>query len=135
MMKNTKVITFQVILPLIIGIFIYATLREQPPFKQYIPWLTPVFDVSFLPRFFKIFLVFRLPDMLWTFSFISALNLRLKNTLQSAFIVTSIFIIYEYFQYEGIFAGTGDVGDIFYSLCAVIIYILLFWRKNHEEKT
>jgi len=133
MSKQLKVIIFQVILPLLIGVFIYATLREQPPFKHFIPWSLPVFNISFLPRFLFVFVVYRMPDMLWTFSFVSILNYYQRNLLLSSLIVISVVIIYEYFQYEGIINGTGDVGDIFYSLCSVIIYII-FFRGNNNEK-
>jgi len=133
MSKQLKTIIFQAILPLLVGVFIYATLREQPPFEQFIPWNTPVFEINFLPRFLFVFIVYRMPDMLWTFSFVSVLNFYQKNTLRSSLIVISIVIIYEYFQYEGIINGTGDVGDVFYSLCSVIIYII-FFRGNNNEK-
>jgi len=55
--------------------------------------------------------------------------------LVSSIIVISIVIIYEYLQYENIINGTGDVGDIFYSLCSVIIYIIFFRRINSEKTT
>jgi len=126
-----KNIALQVVLPLIIGILIYATLRDQPPFKKFIPWDVPIYDISSLPRFLFIFIVYRLPDMLWTFAFISAINMHLKKTLLSAFIVLSVLVFFEYCQYEGLLSGTGDVGDIFYSLCSIIIYLLLY---EEEEK-
>ena len=134
MSKRIKLIVLQVALPLVVGLMIYTTLRAQPPFSQFIPWDTPVFMLNFLPRFLYVFIVFRLPGMLWTFSFISATDAILKNSLLSASIVLSIFISYEYLQYEGVIRGTGDVGDIFYSLITVILYIIIFGGKRNEKK-
>ena len=130
MSRNKKIIVFQIILPLILGILIYALFRRQPPFGQYLPWDSPAFDISFLPNFLYIFIVYWLPGMLWTFAFISALNMKLKRALTSAFIVMSVVIVYEYLQYRGIINGVGDVEDIFHSLCAVMIYILFFRRDR-----
>ena len=134
MSKRTNVIIFQVALPLLIGVAIYATLRAQPPFSPSIPWETPVFTLSSLPRFLYIFLVFQLPGMLWTFSFLSALNICVKNSLLASMIVLSIIIAYEYLQYLGLLSGTGDIGDIFCSMCAIILYLIVFGGKRNVKK-
>ena len=132
--QRSRVIIFQVVLPLVIGTLVYALLRRQPPFAQHLPWDNPVFDVSFLPRFLYIFVVYRLPGLTWAFAFIRALDMKLKRPIVSAFIVIAVNTVYEYFQYRGIFTGTGDVGDVFYALCAVIIYILIWGRDKNERK-
>jgi len=135
MSNKVRIIVF-VILPLVIGFLIYALLREQPPFKHLLPWITPVIDIStLLPRFLYVFVLYRLPDMLWAFSFLTALDIRLKNPMFSSFIVISLFILYEYLQYEGIIRGTGDVGDIFFTLCAVLIYIFTKGGTKNAKNT
>jgi len=132
MSKKVKITVF-VVFPLLFGVLIYALLRDQPPFRHLIPWSTPAIDISSLPRFIRVFIVYRLPDMLWAFSFITALDMRLNNSILSSLIVLSMFITYEYMQYESIVRGTGDVGDIFFVLNTIIIYILTLGRKKNAK--
>jgi hypothetical protein len=129
-LRNTKTILCQITLPLFLGILVYALLRKEPPFGYFLPWRKPIFDVSYFPHAIYAFVVYRLPDMLWTFSFISALDMQLKKASLSAVIVTTIFILYEYCQHTNVLNGTGDFGDVFFSLCSVIAYILFFRRER-----
>ncbi|MCL2546541.1 MAG: hypothetical protein FWE06_05015 [Oscillospiraceae bacterium] len=128
--RKSKTLLLQVILPIILGILIYALLRTRPPFGQYLPWRTPAFSLAFLPRFLRVFIIYRLSNMLWTFAFVAALNLKIKKATTSAFIVMTVIIVFEYCQYVGILSGTSGVTDIFYALLAVLIYTMFFGKKR-----
>ena len=132
-MQLKQKILFQVIIPLLAGFLIYAFFYPSPPFGGYLPWDNPLLDVSFLPRPLYVIFIFNLPGALWTFSFISALDMVLRDSLKSVIIVMSVIITFEYCQQIDIINGTGDVGDVLASMCSVIIYILFFRRLTNEK--
>jgi hypothetical protein len=131
MSKKTKIILYQIV-PLLIGILIYALFRHQPPFERYLPWDNPIFDIGFLPRFLLDFILYNLSDALWAFAFVGALDMCIKKPLKSAAIVMIAVIVFEYCQLIGIIKGTGDVGDIFFSMCAVVIYTIFLGGRNEK---
>jgi len=130
-----KIIIFRIISPLLIGVFVYAVIKENPPFNQYIPWGNPLIDISFLPKFLYDIIMRNLIDALWAFSFVNALDIFIRKPFISASVVLLLTILFEACQYFAIINGTGDIWDVFYSLCALIIYLLFFKgvRKNEKE--
>jgi hypothetical protein len=135
-LKNTFWnIMFQVILPIIIGLSIYAFWREinfiDPTHKVF-----PLFPASHIPPCIK----YNLPDGLWLFALISALfflwvgdNSRRPITF---WIITVVFFSFltEIFQAFKIIPGTFDWADIITYSFAILFSLIIQLMKKYKPK-
>ena len=111
-----------VAVPLLLGIAIYFLFRRIQVLGTH-----PVIDIEG-NQFFS-FLAYNVPDGLWLFSFLSAIQLIWnKNSIGfHAWIFSILFVTLftEVAQYYGVIPGTPDVFDIVaYTLSAAIFFLI-----------
>jgi hypothetical protein len=113
------------LLPLFIGIFIYAAWRG-------IPFID--FNHSFFPLFknkTNSIILYNLPDFLWFYAFLSAFKLIWKDENGGLyffwlFISIIVCLASELLQKKGLINGTFDMKDILAYFMAILFFIFNF---------
>lgn len=117
-------ILLRVVLPLVLGIFIYAFFRKALGFTIIDFWgLNELPKASFsIPNFVK----YNLPDGLWLYAFMNAIILVWKSELNSKsaiwiFTIPTIGFLTELLQAKQLFIGTYDVMDLIAYATAMLL--------------
>ena len=148
-MRNLKITTINVILPLIIGWLIYISFRSTT-LKMFIWFKYIGFDSSILTirqelSNLKLYLppwtYYSLPDGLWVYSFTSALLILWDNKFKIAkfWLLIPLFsgVIIDVTQGLKIIRGTFDILDLTLSIVASLLSIITInykFKKNDNQK-
>ena len=130
--------TYTATLLLFVGGCIYATCRQDViflvPLHKTIFLELIKFDIQYQNgNIFTYFLLFCLADVLW---YVSLLLFQVQFYNRSAinktlfYFATAIPFILEFLQYQKIIAGTFDIVDIISYLITVLIFIIVWKRKQ-----
>ena len=146
-MRKQKLTIFHVICPLLLGGFIYISFRTKS--LVLFNWIEDISLSGVVNVIRNIFyplksivpnwIVFSLPDGLWTYAFTSSLLIiwnNINNKVLIAFIPLLIGVILELLQYLKINSGTFDLMDIATYIIAATLSILIFKLKfqDYENK-
>ena len=117
-----KLIVIYICLPLILGVIIYALCRPQHTVIACYFHKSP----TCLPKW----IAYNLPDALWLFSFLSAIQIIWGKVLREKYLWLSVIVIAsigtEYLQNFHIIPGTFDTWDIVAYLLATIANLFIF---------
>ncbi len=135
MYLNYKYILLHVVGPLLFGILIYAVFRSVYVVDMQNK-IFPILTTSFIPNFF----IYNLPDGLWLYALLSAINViwgnsNLKNKYIWFYIAILIAFLSEILQYFKLFAGTFDWLDILAYLFAITLVFFINFRKSKLQPT
>ena len=138
--KKNCIYAFNSIIPLIFGLFIYMTIKEETLISRSFSSLRSLMPIIEYPQIIRNFAA----DFLWTYSLFFCLKLTLGDELSGKYnvivlLLTAIVaVIIECLQLTDIFSGTFDLLDIFTELtaafCALFISNMIERRKCYEEK-
>lgn len=148
-MRNLKITTIHVLLPLIIGGLIYISFRSTS--LKMFSWfrcigvdsgiLTIRQELSFLKLYLPQWLYYSLPDGLWVYSFTSALLILWDNQFKIAkfWLLIPLFsgAIIEVAQGLKLFRGTFDILDLTFSIVALLLSIIIInykFKQNDKQK-
>ncbi len=126
-----------IFLPLLLGVLIYILFRKPIPiFKSILFWNRALIRINFLPIALSDFIQYYLSDMFWTFSFSSMLYLLFPRLKVVSIFVIAYVAVFEFLQGIHVITGTGDIFDLIFSACSVLILnIILRRRGKNEQKT
>lgn len=148
-MRNSKITTINVILPLIIGGLIYISFRSTT-LKMFI-WVKYIGidsiistirqKLSYLKLYLPSWTYYSLPDGLWVYSFTSALIILWNNKFKIAkfWLLIPLFsgAIIEVAQGLKIIRGTFDILDLTLSIVASLLSIITInykFKRNDKQK-
>lgn len=125
-----------VLLPLAAGLLVYLLFRPHIPVLSDIMRIgTPIIHLDCLPELLRNFLLYYLPDGLWTFALVAGVHFITESIRLSCLIAMLTVVLFELFQRLNIVRGTGDLLDILISGVAVLLYIMIQRRfYHHGEK-
>ena len=138
--KKNHLYALNSIVPLLCGLFIYMTIKEDTLISHLLSSLRSLLPVIHYPTIIRNFAA----DFLWTYSMFFCLRLTLGDELSGknniiVLLLTSIAaIVIESLQLTKIFPGTFDVLDIVTELaaavCALFISNMIERNLCYEEK-
>jgi hypothetical protein len=133
---SVKRVLLHVLLPLLIGFFIYFFFRPDVAFIQWFSKREPLIPLNQLNKVQELF-VFSGPDFCWSYSLSSALFIGEKWQVSSiryfAFIVLLLVIGAELIQLLLTSAFTPDWIDVLAALSAFILSYFLIRRPYNEK--
>ena len=148
MNPTTKAITINIVLPLIIGSFIYIGFRNNN--LKMFHWFENFGASNFIGKIRQLTINYRvylptwiyysLPDALWTYSFSSAYLILWKGNIKAIkywLLLPFVFsCMVELGQAIGIVRGTFDIVDLILCFLAIIVSVLIFNQTTFKyEKT
>ncbi|MGB3454085.1 MAG: hypothetical protein WBA59_09665 [Moheibacter sp.] len=124
-MGKNSIIKFStfVIMPLIVGVLLYAFTRENNPY------FLSVFNVNFQKIETANWVKYNLPDGLWAFSFTSLIILIWGNERTTYFYVWLIITLLAIIGFE-IFLGVFDLLDLLFILSGFTISFIILNKTN-----
>lgn len=139
--KKNCIYAFNSIIPLIFGLFIYMTIKEETLISRSFSSLRSLMPIIEYPQIIRNFAA----DFLWTYSLFFCLKLTLGDELSGKYnvivlLLTAIVaVIIECLQLTDIFSGTFDLLDIVTesaaAVCALLISYMIERRTDcYEEK-
>lgn len=139
--KRNILYALNVIVPLVLGLWIYLTKAESSYLSRYLSSVRELLPVIDYPLFIRCFAC----DFLWTYSLFFCLRLSLgdelrgKHNLTVVLITSVVSVFFEMLQLTKFPLGTFDPLDIVAELLAVAVAFLLTGiieqrSKRYEEK-
>jgi hypothetical protein len=138
--KKNYLYALNSIIPLLCGLFIYLTIKEDTFISYALSSLRSLMPVIDYPTIIRNFAA----DFLWTYSLFFCLRLTLGDDLCGKYniivllLTAVVAVVIECLQLTNVFPGTFDLLDIFTELtaafCALFISNMIERRKCYEEK-
>lgn len=121
---------------LLCGILIYVYFRQEvlflTPIKSFIP--TPI-EIPKEPNLIECILLFNIPDALWYAALlILQANPFAEENKWIPRIAISLPFLHEILQGLKLLPGTFDVADLLFYLLTLIIFLIIWKRRNKSEE-